>query len=85
VIGVIVGGAVLALLLVGLVVGCLVKRRRAQQPPADKPAAAEMKPAPSNYAVIPARSAGDYDSGRMDVDAAAAAPVASDYNVGRLL
>jgi hypothetical protein len=84
VIGVIVGGAILALLLVGVVGFCLVKRRRARQPPVDKPAAAEMKPAPSNYAVIPAKS--DYDSGRMDVEVAAAgAPVASEYHVGRLL
>jgi hypothetical protein len=111
VIGVIVGGAILALLLVGVVGFCLVKRRRARQPPADKAAAAEMKPqsnyaqlsvpssnydqgrlkandeqpAPSNYAVIPAKSASDYDSGRMDVEAAAGAPVASEYHVGRLL
>jgi hypothetical protein len=38
------------------------------------------EPAPSNYAVIPAKSS-DYDNGPMNVDGAAAA---SDYNVGRL-
>jgi hypothetical protein len=38
------------------------------------------QPAPSNYAVIPAKSS-DYDNGRMNVDGAAAA---SEYNVGRL-
>jgi hypothetical protein len=38
------------------------------------------QPAPSNYAVIPAKSS-DYANGRMNVDGAAAA---SEYNVGRL-
>jgi hypothetical protein len=105
VLGVIVGGAVLALILVGVAVFFLLKRRRARQPPTEKPAAAQPQsnyapinvtppgdytqgrldsnddqPAPSNYAVIPAKSS-DYDNGRMNVDGAAAA---SEYNVGRL-
>jgi hypothetical protein len=63
-IGVIVGGAVLALLLVGVVVGCLVKRRRAQQAVATKANnAAELKQAPqSDYGqlgVSPPPSYGD--------------------------
>jgi ribosomal protein L18E len=102
---VIVGGAVLALILVGVAVFFLLKRRRAQEPAINNKAA-ELKqpqsnyaainvsppkeydqgrldsnePAPSNYAVIPAKSS-DYDNGRMNVDGAAAA---SEYNVGRL-
>jgi len=106
VVGVIVGGAALALILVGVAVFFLLKRRRAQKP-ASNNSAAELKqpqsnyaainvspakeydqgrldsnddqPAPSNYAVIPAKSS-DYDNGRMNVEAAAA----SEYNVGRL-
>jgi hypothetical protein len=101
---VIVGGAVLALILVGLAVFFLLKRRRAKEPAAaTNNSAAEMKPsnyaalnppsdytrgrldsndqqAPSNYALVPAKSS-DYDNGRMNVDGAAAA---SEYNVGRL-
>jgi hypothetical protein len=64
VIGVIVGGAILALLLVGVVGFCLVKRRRAQQAVAIKTNnAAELKPAPqSDYgqlSVSPPPSYGD--------------------------
>jgi ribosomal protein L18E len=100
---VIVGGAALALILVGVAVFFLLKRRRAQKTAINNKAA-ELKqpqsnyaainvsdysqlqldsndqPAPSNYAVIPAKSS-DYDNGRMNVDGAAAA---SEYNVGRL-
>jgi hypothetical protein len=108
-VGVIVGGAVLAFILVGLAVFFLLKRR-AQEPAATSNNSAELKPqpqqsnyaainvappmeydegrldsnddqpAPSNYAVVPAKSS-DYDNGRMNVDGAAAA---SEYNVGRL-
>jgi hypothetical protein len=85
ILGVIIGGAVLALLVVGVVVGCIVKRRGAQQPPADKPAAAEMNPPASLYArIVVPNSAGDYDSGRMNVDAESAPAPASEYTVGRL-
>jgi hypothetical protein len=85
IVGVIIGGAVLALLVVGVVVGCIVKRRGAQQPPADKPAAAEMNPPASLYArIVVPNSAGDYDSGRMNVDAESAPAPASEYTVGRL-
>jgi hypothetical protein len=67
VLGVIVGGAVLALLLVGLAIGCILKRRaRAQAAPDDNPSAAEMKQQ-SNYAAINvAAPPGDYDQGRFD-------------------
>jgi hypothetical protein len=72
VIGVIVGGAVLALLLVGVVVGCLVKRRRAQQAVATKANnAAELKQAPqSDYGqlgVSPPPSYGDVGDVYADV------------------
>jgi hypothetical protein len=44
--------------------------------------AKDDQPPPSDYAVVPAKSS-DYDSGRMNIDDAAAAS-ASEYNVGRL-
>ncbi len=107
----IVGGAVLALVLVGLAVFFLLKRRRAQEPAATSNNNAELKPlpqsnysainvappgdynrgrldsnddqpAPSNYAVVPAKLS-DYDNGRVNVNGAAAASE-SEYNVGRL-
>jgi hypothetical protein len=88
-VGVIVGGAVLALLLVGVGVFCLVKRRRAQESPADRPAAAtEMKqPLPaSQYAPISVAPA-EYGQGRIDpsnYDVIPGQASASDYNVGRV-
>ena len=73
VVGVIVGGALLVLLLVGVAVFCVIKRRRAQRKlsESDNPiaVAAEMKQA-SQYASIPPNN--EYDQGRL-------AP--SDYNV----
>jgi hypothetical protein len=92
VIGVIVGGAILALLLVGVVGFCLVKRRRARQPPADKPGAAEMKPQ-SNYAQINVQPSSNYDKGRLTTNDELPAPSnyavmpaksASDYDSGRM-
>ena len=46
-VGAIVGSAALALIVVGLAVFFLLKRRRAGKPPAEKPAAAEMPSAPA--------------------------------------
>jgi hypothetical protein len=63
---VIVGGALLALVLVGLAVFFLIKRRRAQAPPAENPAAAEMKQSQSNYATINLAPPKEYDEGRLD-------------------
>jgi hypothetical protein len=86
-VGVIVGGAVLALLLVGVGVFCLVKHRRTQESPADRPAAAtEMKqPLPaSQYAPI---APAEYGQGRIDpsnYDVIPGQASASDYNVGRV-
>jgi hypothetical protein len=92
VIGVIVGSAILVLLLVGVVVFCLIKRRRAQQPPVDKPFAAEMKPAPSNYAQINVASS-NYDQSWLNSNDEQPAPSnyavipaksAGDYDSGRM-
>jgi hypothetical protein len=63
IVGVIVGGAVLALLLVGVAIGFIIKRRaRAQEAPDDNPSAAEQ----SNYAAIDVAAPRDYDQGRLD-------------------
>jgi hypothetical protein len=84
IVGVIVGGAVLAVLLVGLAVCCTIKRRRR----ADRPPTAEMKQPPqpaSEYAAVsvaPRERNANYDNGRMNVDDTAAG--ASEYGVGRL-
>jgi len=56
ILGVIISGAVLAVVLVGLVVFCIIKRRRTEQP-AGKPAA-ELK---QEYAAISVRPPDDYD------------------------
>jgi trimeric autotransporter adhesin len=56
ILGVIISGAVLAVVLVGLVVFCIMKRRRTEQP-ADKPAP-ELK---QEYAAISVRPPDDYD------------------------
>jgi hypothetical protein len=82
IVGVIIGGAVLALILVGVAPVCIIKRRGARKVPANNPAAAEMNLQPlSTYAVIPAKSS-QYDNGRMkNIDGVAAA---SEYNIGRL-
>jgi len=65
-VGVIVGGAVLALLLVGVAIGYSIKRRaRAQEAPDDNPSAAEMKQQ-SSYAAIDVAAPRDYDQGRLD-------------------
>jgi hypothetical protein len=69
VVGVIVGGALLVLLLVGLAAFCVLKRRRVQRNP---PVAAEMQA--SQYAAIPPRI-NEYDNGRL-------APAPSDYASG---
>jgi hypothetical protein len=86
VVGVIVGGAVLAVLLVGLVIFCIFRCRRGQKASNNNsPAAAEMKqqlpptdaqaqPDQSNYAMIPGSN---YDHGHLDVDS-------SDYGHGRV-
>jgi hypothetical protein len=65
-VGVIVGGAVLAFILVGLAVFFLLKRR-AQEPAATSNNSAELKPQPqqSNYAAINVPPK-EYDEGRLD-------------------
>jgi hypothetical protein len=80
-VGAIIGGAVFVVLLVGLVVFCIFRRRRVQKASDD---AAEMKqelppsgqpqPEHSNYAVIPGSN---YDHGNFGVDS-------SDYGHGRV-
>jgi hypothetical protein len=67
IVGVIVGGAALALLLVGVAIGYSIKRRaRAQEAPDDNPSAAEMKQQSNyNYAAIDV-AARNYDQGRLD-------------------
>jgi hypothetical protein len=65
IVGVIVGGAALALILVGAAVFFLLKRRP-RKPPAEKPAAAEMKQPQSNYAAINVAPPREYDEGRLD-------------------
>jgi hypothetical protein len=98
VVGVIIGGVALAVLLVGLIIFCIFRRRRVQKASDSSPAAAEMKqnlpPTDaqlSNYAVIPGSS--NYDHGHPDVDssdyghgrvAVDDAAGASDYGVGRV-
>ncbi len=66
----IVGGAVLALILVGLAVFFLLKRRRAQKPAAaSNNNAAELKqPQQSNYAAINVAPPREYNDGRIDLD-----------------
>ena len=62
-IGVIVGGAALAILLVGLVVGCVLRGRRStKQPATDK----QLTPNPQYAAIDVAEPV--YDNGRMRVD-----------------
>jgi hypothetical protein len=57
IVGVIIGGAVLALLLVGVAIGFIIKRRaRAQEAPDDN----------ANYAAIDVAAPRDYDQGRLD-------------------
>jgi hypothetical protein len=84
-VGVIVGGVVLAVLLVGLVIFCIFRCRRGQKASNNSPAAAEMKqklpptdaqaqPDQSNYGMIPGSN---YDHGHLDVDS-------SDYGHGRV-
>jgi hypothetical protein len=64
---VIVGGAVLALILVGLAVFFLLKRRRAQKPAAASNSnATELTQPQSDYAAINVAPPGDYDRGRVD-------------------
>jgi hypothetical protein len=64
---VIVGGAVLALILIGVAVFFLLKRRRAQKP-ASNNSAAELKQPQSNYAAINVAPPKEYDDGRIDLD-----------------
>jgi hypothetical protein len=73
-----IAGAVVGSLLFLAVVGALVfllKRRRARKPPAEKPAAAEMKPQPqSNYAAINVAPLREYNDGRIDLDSDSTSP-----------
>ena len=65
----IVGGAVLALILVGVAVFFLLKRRCAQEPAAaSNNNAAELKQPQSNYAVINVAPPREYNDGRIDLD-----------------
>jgi hypothetical protein len=82
---VIVGGAALALILVGLAVFFLLKRRRAQEPAINNKAA-ELKQPQSNYAAI---NVSDYSQLQLDSQPApsnyAAMPAkSSDYDNGRM-
>jgi ribosomal protein L18E len=84
---VIVGGAVLALILVGVTVFFLLKRRRAQKPAINNKAA-ELKQPQSNYAAI--NVSHEYDQGRLDSTDDQSAPSnyavipAKDYDNGRM-
>jgi hypothetical protein len=87
---VIVGGAVLALILVGLAVFFLLKRRRAQEPAAATNSnATELTQPQSDYAAINVAPPGDYDRGRVDSNDQPAPTnysviPASDYDNGRM-
>jgi hypothetical protein len=74
----VIGGAALALILVGALVFFLLKRRRPRKPPAEKPAAAEMKQPQSNYAAINVAPPREYDEGRLDSNDE---PAPSNYDV----
>lgn len=89
VVGVIVGGAALAVILVGVAVFFLLKRRRAQKPAINNKAA-ELKQPQSNYAAINVSPPKEYDQGRLDSTDDQPAPSnyavipAKDYDNGRM-
>jgi hypothetical protein len=58
----IIGGAVLAVLLVSVAVFCIVKHFRAQ--PADQPAV-ELRPPPSSHYGVVLQHQGEYDQGNL--------------------
>jgi hypothetical protein len=85
---VIVGGAVLALILIGVAVFFLLKRRRAQEPAINNKAA-ELKQPQSNYAAINVSPPREYDEGRLDSNDQPAPSnyaviPAKDYDNGRM-